>query len=164
MASKPKLSWRRIVEPEDAARVRDIVVSTGFFNEEEVEIAVELVTENLARGAEKSGYHFVFAETDGRTVGYSCFGPIAGTQESFDLFWIVVHDEFRGKGIGRAIMDESERLIPGMGGHRVYVETSSRDQYEPTRAFYLACGYSIDAIIKDFYAPGDGKVILVKVV
>jgi hypothetical protein len=44
----------------------------------------------------------------------------------------------------------------------VYVETSSRDQYEPTRRFYLKCGYRVDAVLEDFYAPGDGKVIFVK--
>ena len=48
------------------------------------------------------------------------------------------------------------------GARRVYVDTSSRSQYEPTRAFYLACGYAREAFLADFYAPGDGKVIFVK--
>jgi hypothetical protein len=43
------------------------------------------------------------------------------------------------------------------------VETSSRPLYEPTRRFYLACGYRLEAQLEDFYAPGDGKVIFLKV-
>ena len=43
------------------------------------------------------------------------------------------------------------------------VETSSRDDYAPTRAFYLACGYQIVAELPDFYAPGDGKLIYLRV-
>ena len=45
------------------------------------------------------------------------------------------------------------------GGRRVYVETSGRAQYEPTRRFYEACGYAREAVLTDFYAPGDDKVI-----
>ena len=49
------------------------------------------------------------------------------------------------------------------GGSRVYVETSSREQYLPTRAVYERCGYHVGATLDDFYAPGDGKVIFVRV-
>jgi hypothetical protein len=30
-------------------------------------------------------------------------------------------------------------------------------------AFYGACGYKIEATLEDFYAPGDAKVILLKI-
>ena len=49
------------------------------------------------------------------------------------------------------------------GRTRVYVETSTRPQYLPTRAFYLACGYELAAELVDFYAPGDGKAVFLKV-
>ena len=39
----------------------EIVQSTGFFYDHEIEIAVELVTERLTHG-ESTGYYFVFAE------------------------------------------------------------------------------------------------------
>ena len=159
-----KLVFREDVNAADAEAVRDMVVSTGFFNDEEVEFAVELVEANLAQGAKKSGYCFLFADLEGQPAGYVCHGPIAGTQESFDLFWIVVHERCRGKGLGKLLMARSEEIIRRMGGHRIYVETSSRQQYVPTREFYLKMGYRIEAVIQDFYAPGDGKVIMVKVV
>jgi ribosomal protein S18 acetylase RimI-like enzyme len=158
-----ELEFRHGVVPADRELVREIVASTGFFNAAEIDIAVELVDERLAKGA-PSGYHFVFAGPPGQVQGYACYGPIAGTAESYDLFWIAVHQSCRGRGLGRILMDESERLIAEAGGHRVYVETSNREHYIPTRAFYDRCGYRVEAIIKDFYAPGDDKVILVKVV
>ena len=61
------------------------------------------------------------------------------------------------------MLAESERLIAQEGGRRVYVETSSRPQYEPTRRFYLRNVYTIASTLEDFYSPGDGKVTLVKV-
>ncbi len=156
-----KISFRENVNPADTGHVRTIVYSTGFFSTEEVDIAVELVTERLIKGLE-SGYYFLFAEQNKEVLGYSCFGPIPGTKASYDLYWIAVHNDCRGMGIGKKLIVESEQAIQRMGSQRIYVETSSREQYQPTRAFYLACGYTEEALLKDFYAPGDSKVIYVK--
>ena len=155
------ITYRHAVEPDDSGRIRSIVESSGFFNPEEIEVAVELVVERLTKG-EKSGYHFIFAEIDGRTVGYACFGPIAGTQCSFDLYWIAVDSVSRGKGIGKGLLRKSEEAIRAMNGRRIYVETSSRDRYIPTRTFYVDNSYILEASLKDFYAPGDSKNIYIK--
>ncbi len=154
-------SFRYDVTPADREVVRAIVESTGFFHAAEVAVAVELVEERLAKGP-ASGYHFVFAERDGRTHGYACYGHIAGTAASYDLYWIAVEASLRRGGLGRLLLAESERLIREAGGQRVYVETSNRAQYVPTRRFYECCGYHLEAILKDFYAPGDDKAIFVK--
>jgi hypothetical protein len=42
------------------------------------------------------------------------------------------------------------------------VETSSRDDYAPTRRFYNKRGYEEAARLRDFYAPGDDRVVLSK--
>ena len=59
-------------------------------------------------------------------------------------------------------MTDAERLIKAAGGGRIYVQTSSRPQYDPTRRFYERAGYRVDADQRDYYAPGDGKVTYVK--
>lgn len=159
---KELLTFRQEVLQSDAQHVRELTTSTGFFMDAEIDVAVELVEERLSKG-ESSGYYFVFAEQGGRVVGYTCFGPIPCTIASFDLYWIAVHDSCRGQGIGKALMRKSEECIAAMGGTRVYIETSSRAQYVPTRQFYFACGYQEAAVLADFYAPGDGKVIYLKV-
>jgi ribosomal protein S18 acetylase RimI-like enzyme len=154
-------SLREEVRPEDRQAVGRLVRATGFFSEEEIGIAVELVEERLAKGDE-SGYFFLLAEEEDRLLGYACFGPIPGSVHSFDLYWIAVHPEGQGRGIGRALMAASERIMAERGARLIYADTSSRAQYEPTRAFYRACGYQEEAFLTDFYAPGDGKVIFVK--
>jgi len=158
------ISLREQVHPEDPASVRRITESSGFFSAPEIDVAVELVQARLFRGA-GSGYHFLFADAEapiGGTVGYSCFGPIPCTQASFDLYWIAVHDGHRGSGLGKSLLAESEAVIRRMGGRRIYVETSSRNQYQPTHIFYTRMGYLQQALIPDFYGPGDGKIIYVK--
>ena len=140
-----------------------MVKASGFFYDEEVEVAVELVEERLAKG-DRSGYYFLFAERNGKVVGYTCFGPIPCTKSSYDLYWIVVHNDYRNKGLGKKLLQKSEDIIARRGGTRIYAETSSRAQYDPTRAFYQKAGYREEAVIRDFYAPGDSKVIYVKII
>jgi len=159
---KTALRFRRQVEAEDGSRVKSVVESTGFFSSEEADIAVELVLQRLNEGPE-SGYDFLFAELGDKVVGYSCYGKVPGTASSYDIYWIVVRQDLRGKGVGKELMTRTEALISKAGGTRVYVETSSREQYESTRRFYGRCGYEAEAILKDFYTPGDGKVIFRKV-
>jgi D-alanine-D-alanine ligase len=155
------LFFREEVRPEDRKAIGRLVRATGFFSEEEIGIAVEVAEERLA-SSDASGYFFLFAEEGDRLLGYACFGPIPGSVHSFDLYWIAVDPQEQGRGIGRMIMAAAERLMAGRGARRIYADTSSRPQYEPTRSFYLACGYLEAAFLADFYAPGDGKVIFVK--
>jgi len=157
-----KIIWREEPLPSDADRVRDIVVSSGFFSPAEIEVAAELVQERLGQGI-VSGYHFVFAEQDRELVGYSCYGPIPCTVESYDIYWIAVQQELRRTGLGAKILKRVEERIREMRGRRIYVETSSREQYRPTRSFYTRCGYRREASLEDFYSPGDHKVIYLKV-
>jgi len=156
------LIFRETPSHDDPDKVRAIVEATGFFSDEEVEISVELVRERLSRGIE-SGYYFLFAEDNkGKLVGYTCYGPVTGTESSFDLYWIVVGNDFQGYGTGKLLDSKTEYLVREMGGTRIYAETSSREQYEPTQAFYRKTGYRETAYLEDFYAPGDGKIIFVK--
>ena len=154
-------TFRDVVRDEDPAAIRRIVTETGFFNEAELDVAMELVVERLQKGA-SSGYEFCFAQAGPTLAGYACFGPIAGTLASFDLYWIAVAPAFQGRGLGQALLARAERTIAGAGGRRVYIETSSRAQYRDTRAFYGRCGYRLDAVLADFYAPADDKLIFVR--
>jgi ribosomal protein S18 acetylase RimI-like enzyme len=160
---KGKLSYRTDVRYADRELVHKIASSSGFFSPVEIDIAVELVDEHLSKGKE-SEYFFLFADRDGRAVGYTCFGPIAGSTHSYDLYWIAVHNRFRRCGIGKGLLARSEELILQQGGRHIYIDTSSRPQYEPTRSFYSAQGYREGAFLEDFYAPGDGKIIYVKTI
>lgn len=156
------LNLRYEVRESDLISVREIVASTGFFHPPEVDVAVELVEERLRRG-DASGYHFAFLEQHDHPIAYACFGPIACTASSFDVYWIAVHRNHQSKGIGRWLMSLTEDLIRTHSGQRIYVETSGRPDYLPTRTFYDRCGYIPAAELPEFYGPGDSKVIYLKV-
>ncbi len=153
---------RRTLRGNDRGPVNRLLGATGFFNPEELEVAMELVDDRLLEG-EQSHYRFLVAERGSRVAGYACWGPIPGTEESVDLYWIAVDPAFQGHGVGRALLTAAERWIAESGRRRVWVETAGRPQYKPTRDFYLACGYRVAAELESFYAPHDDKVVFLKV-
>lgn len=157
-----RFTFRHQIKPSDIEAIADIVESSGFFSDEEIEIAIELAEEKLDQ-KDASSYQFLFAEDEHRVFGYTCYGLIPATAFSYDIYWIVVSQDLRGHGLGTLLMTETERLIGLSGGRQVYAETSSRDQYKSTHRFYENCGYKKDAFLKDFYADGDSKIIYAKV-
>lgn len=156
-----ELTFRTTPVPTDIQAVRDIIISTKFFYEHEVEIAAELVQERISQG-EESGYFFVFAEADGRTISYSCFGSDVMSKTCYDLYWIATHNDFRGKGIGKKVLAETERIARDMGCVILIAETSGLPHYEPTRQFYLNTGFTLEAKLKDYYTLGDDKLFFTK--
>ena len=158
----PHWTLRQQVTASDREAVRRIVTQTDFFRSDEIDIAVELVDERLLKGA-ASGYEFLLADCGPDVVGYACYGHIACTLGSYDLYWIAVAPSFQGHGLGQVLLCESERLIREAGGRHVYIETSGQARYTPTRAFYERCGYEVAAVFPDFYDQGDDKVVWRKV-
>jgi ribosomal protein S18 acetylase RimI-like enzyme len=147
----------------DREAVRALITRTGFFRAEEIDVAIELIDERQARGA-ASRYEFLFAEAEGALIGYACYGPIACTVGSYDLYWIAVDPGFQRHGIGRRLLSGVESLVAKAGGRRIYIDTSGQEKYAPTRAFYERSGYQLAARLADFYAPGDDRVIYVKAI
>jgi GNAT superfamily N-acetyltransferase len=156
-----EITFRTVPEKRDIARVMEIVESTKFFYDHEIEIAAELVADRLAHG-EDTGYYFVFAEVDGVPVAYSCFGPISMSKTCFDLYWIATHNDYRGKGIGKKLLEETYKHAREMGCKIIIAETSGLEHYAPTRAFYISNNYELEAKLKDFYAEGDDKLFYTK--
>ena len=161
MKNSLQITLRSEVTPTDPETIRMIVSSTGFFRDDEIPVAAELAEERLEKGA-ASGYEFLFAEIAGETVAYSCYGLIPCTLHSYDLYWIATRLDYMNRGIGKRLLQETEKAIFMAGGQGIYVETSSKEQYAPTRAFYENNQYQLQARFENFYAPGDDKLVYVK--
>ena len=154
----------RVVRPRDRSRIKEMVVSSGRFNPEEIRTALELVDEALEKG-EKSGYLVVvleFKKERPAVKGYACYGPTPLTQGVYDLYWIVTDPVVQGKGFGRHLLEYVEKDILKRGGRMLLIETSSQESYRTTIRFYRRNGYERMARIKDFYRIGDDKLVFSK--
>jgi ribosomal protein S18 acetylase RimI-like enzyme len=145
------------LQPNHRIQIEQIVRATGVFSEAEVAVALELFD---ARGDD---YAFVGAfDAASSLVGYACFGATPSTDRTYDLYWIAVHPTAQRSGAGAALMSEVERQLDDRRARLVVIETSSRDDYAPTRRFYHKRGYQEAARLRDFYGPGDDRVVLSK--
>lgn len=156
-----EIRWRDTVTPVDAERVRELTLAAGVFSTDEVAIAVELVQERLQKGSD-SGYFFVFAEQGGRLPGYACYGPIPGTDNRHDLYWIVVDPKRQRDGLGSALLRRSEDAARTAGATHLFVDTSGRAAYAPARELHRRNGYRKLAELEDFFHDGDAKFIFAK--
>jgi len=95
-------------------------------------------------------------------LGYTCHGPRDLAKGAYDLYWIATAPAARHKGVGRALIAHLEEEVICSGGRLILVETSSTPAYQPTREFYISCGYHWEATIRDLYAEGDDLVIFSK--
>jgi ribosomal protein S18 acetylase RimI-like enzyme len=84
------------------------------------------------------------------------------TQGTYDLYWIAVDPAAQGHGIGHALLAGVEAEVQARGGRLLLIETSSTPAYASARRLYETSGYRCEAIIHDFYAPGDNLLIFSK--
>jgi len=151
----------RLAQPEDGDSIAAITAKVGVFSPSEIQCVAELWNEYLQQG-ERSGYTFLVALKEAKAIGYACFGPHALAEGVWDLYWIAVDPDARGQGVGRALLQHMEDIVSAQQGRLILVETSGTPAYEPARRFYEACGYRYQAVIHDFYAPGDDLIIFGK--
>jgi ribosomal protein S18 acetylase RimI-like enzyme len=139
------------------SRIAEILWGTRVFSREEIDVALEVFDE---RGPD---YLFLGAFTpEAVLVGYACWGPTPATDRTWDLYWIAVDTALQGAGIGTILLDEIERRLTGDHARMLIAETSSRADYAATRRFYARQGYAEAARVRDYYAPGDDRILFVK--
>jgi len=158
------------LRPEDRARVSELLVATAAFSSEEVDVALAIFDEIFgdAGGRARSegpafaqpDYEFVGAYDDQHLLGYACFGATPATEGTYDLYWLAVDPAAQGRGAGRALVQWVEHELSNRDARLLVVETSSRPDYEHTRAFYARAGYAEVARVRDFYSPADDRIIL----
>ena len=149
----------------DRSGVFRILENAGNFTPEEVATALELIDEWLELG-EHSGYLTYVLEAQGEdsseVLGYVCFGPTPLTESTYDLYWIAVDRSKHRGGVGKRLMKFAEEEIARRGGRLLLIETSSQETYGGTIQFYERTGYELVGKIKEYYKPGDDKLIFVK--
>lgn len=151
----------RRIKQSDINKIEKILKKIPIFKENEIEVAMELVT-IAANNKEQTDYNVFVYEEHGEVLGYHCIGKRPLTDAVYDLYWIVTDPDHNNKGIGKSLIAHAEQFTLDNKGRWLLIETSSSEKYTATRNFYLRNRYSIISEIKDFYSPGDGLIIFGK--
>lgn len=143
----------------DRDKIKNILVDTRNFNDDEITIAMELIDLYINEPNQKDYEIFVDAEDIGTINGYVCVGPRPLTKGTYDLYWIAVNPNVQSKGIGSGLIAYIENYLKQKSVRLILIETSGKLSYEKERKFYEKNLYDKLVEIKDFYNVGDSLVI-----
>jgi len=146
----------------DSLAILEIAKGINLFDAGDVETIQELWSEFVTLGDNDSWYHFLAARQKNNLVGFACYGKRPLTLGTFDLYWIAVDNNHKREGIGEFLLKHVETQVNEKGGHLLIAETAGKAAFEPTRRFYLGCGYELESRVRDFYAIGDDLYIFTK--
>ena len=140
----------------DLSAIKLILEDTDLFPPDMLDDMIE----PFLRGNEQQDRWLVCeTETDG-VIGFS----YTRAEELADSVWNLLAIGFRARyqasGFGTKLIEEVERSL---AGERILiVETSSLDVFAKTREFYETRGYEQEAVIRDYWADGEDKIVFRK--
>ena len=140
----------------DLSDIKLILEDTDLFPPEMLEDMIE----PFFRGNEQQDRWLVCETENEAVIGFSYTRAEHLAESVWNLLAIGFRSQHQGSGFGTKLIEEVERSI---SGERILiVETSSLDDFDKTRDFYRNCGYDQEAVIRDYWADGDDKVIFRK--
>ncbi len=102
---------------------------------------------------------FLVAECCGRVIGYAV-GIVEGNNEGH-VVSIAVDPEFRGLGIGKALMRELERRFLGYDVSLIKLEVSVKNQVAIN--LYKSLGFKVVSRAPNYYPDGSDAYLMLKI-
>ncbi|MBV6621899.1 MAG: GNAT family N-acetyltransferase [Rivularia sp. (in: Bacteria)] len=150
----------RPAKPDDTDTIMNLALSIGMFKGEELEELGAMLC-GYFEGSLGEGHSWVVCDDNG-VVGVGYFAPEEFADGVFNLYFIAVHPNSQGQGYGSTIINHIEKTLAEQEIRLLLVETSGLPNFEMTRKFYRKQGYEEEARIRDYYKPGDDKIIFRK--
>lgn len=148
----------RALKHSDESLMQVLLTDIGLFTQEEIGVVNELLGVYLYQDDQKDYQFFGHEDDTGKLVSFICFGPTPMTQNTFDLYWIGTHPQCRGQGLAVKLIGHMKQAMIKAGAKLIRVETSSKELYASTQAFYDRLNFIEAARIKDFYHDGDDLI------
>jgi ribosomal protein S18 acetylase RimI-like enzyme len=157
MGSSPSI---RNATTNDEAAVRAIAIGTGLFDAEswpDVASVMQDSTSGLL-----PDHNWIVFETNEEVVGAAYYAPEPFAHQMWNMYFLGVLPGHQGDGAGAALVSHIENVLRSIDARVLIIETSGVDSFAPTREFYLKQGYDEEARIREFYGPGDDKIVFWK--
>ena len=156
----------RPIAPADAEPVLALAHATGLFTPDELP-ELRAMLDGALDGSMPD--HLWFMDDDGpaepgreRVAGLAYVAPEAFADGVWNLYLLAVDPARQGGGRGAALVRHVEDTVRARGARLLLIETSGLESFEATRGFYRRIGYAEEARIRDYYEPGDDKVVFTK--
>ena len=131
-----------------------------MFKEGELEALAGMVSEYFAGNLGDD--HFWVIDDDGGLQSAAYYAREAMAYGVWNLHFIGVRQAARRQGRAEALLRHVEEALQARDARLLIVETSGFDAFEPARRLYRRNGYDEEARIREFYSPGEDKIIFRK--
>ena len=141
----------------DIPGLKRVLDGTGLFPSEMLDYMVRgFLSEDLSNDV------WLTCDFDDDPVGFCYAAPEPLTEGTWNMLAIAVLPGVQGNGAGAALVAELESRLHGLSQRVLIADTSGIAEFERTRGFYRKNGYMQEARIRDFWGPGDDKVVFWK--
>ena len=138
-----------------------VAQATGLFEAGELEGVAAMAASHFHSETEDSRWD-VF-DDDGIS-GVAYYAPEPFTEGVWNLYMLVVDPDQHGRGQGQALVRHVEAEVAAADARALLIETSGVPEFERQRSFYEKLDYDREATVRDYYGPGDDKVIYWKAI
>ena len=146
----------RAPAPSDLPAIERVLEDTELFPTEMLEAMIE----PFFNDADSQDRWLVCEVDEVGVIGFSFTRPETLADGAWNLLAIGFRLAHQGKGYGAKLIAEVEKSLHGE--RILIVEASGLDEFAATRRFYETQGYTREAVIRDYWADGDDKVIFWK--
>jgi ribosomal protein S18 acetylase RimI-like enzyme len=153
------MKLRNFLTSKDLPALEEMLRGVGVFTAAEIECCLSLAGETLDGSDE---YSWFLAEEAGQIQALICYGPVALTERTYDLYWILRAPKARSRGAAAAVLQAAEGDLRDKKARLFVLNTSGTSPYEPAHQFYRRHGFDLSARIPAYYRPGDDLLIFTK--
>jgi ribosomal protein S18 acetylase RimI-like enzyme len=147
--------------PADTPALLALTEGTGLFLPRDIE-ALDSVLKSYHEQDKHQGHISITTVQDGAVIGFAYYAPAPMTDRTWHLWWIAVSKQIQSRGVGGQLLRQVEEGSRAANARLLMVETSSLPSYELTRRFYVKNGYTLAAVLKDYYEDNHDMVIFRK--
>ena len=150
----------RAGEVGDAGPIKALAIINGMFAPDEV----GWVDDALRRdrdGSSEDDIWLVAVGSDKGVLAAAYVAPEPFGDRVWNLYFLAVDPRHQRKGVATTLLihvEQSLRAARDNVARVLIVETSSGEAYEGARSLYAQRGFIREAVVREFYGPGDDKV------
>jgi ribosomal protein S18 acetylase RimI-like enzyme len=154
----------RAATGDDVDVVRRLALDNGLFAPDEMAGFDEILAGSLDGSLDQHCW-IVLEDEELGVAGAAYYAPEPFGDRVWNLYFLAVAADQHRSGAGGALIGHVDVELRRRGEEEarvLIVETSSLDGYEAARRFYRKHGFDEEARVREFYGPGDDKVVFWK--
>lgn len=151
----------RAATQKDTEALMSLCKAIGLFQPNELEELSAMLSSYFA-GNLQGEHKWLVDDENGQLVSVAYYAEESFAYRVFNLLLIGVHPDYQREGRGSQLLRYVEEELTAKDIRILIVETSGLKSFAGTRAFYLKNEYDEEARIREFYKPGEDKIVFRK--